>query len=179
MTRRVEVTPYDKEWPLRYQEEVSRIEKVLKPEVVSIHHIGSTSIPGMYAKPIIDIMIEVRDISKIDEYNEKMIDLGYEPRGELGIPGRRYFSREQPKDVRTHHVHMYQSGDENLIRHIAFREYMIAHPEDAATYAKLKMKLAKENRYDIDAYIAGKESYVDKMEKIATVWYLRQIQNES
>ena len=100
-----------------------------------------------------------------------MIDLGYEPRGELGIPGRRYFSREEPKDVRTHHVHAYQTGDMSLIRHIAFRDFMITHPADAEAYARLKEELAEKFRDDVDGYIAGKEPFVDAKEKEAVEWY--------
>jgi len=171
MTRRVEVVPYDKSWPVKYEEEIKRITKVLGPEIVSSHHIGSTSIPGMWAKPIIDILLEVKNITRIDDYNNEMIALGYEPRGELGIPGRRYFSREEPKDVRTHHVHAYQTGNIEQLRHIAFRDYMIAHPKDAKEYAELKIVLARRFPLDIDGYILGKELYVNRMEKIAIEWY--------
>ena len=171
MTREIQVVPYDESWPKKYEREVLRLREVLGNEIVAAHHIGSTSIPGMYAKPIIDIMLEVKDIAKIDNYNDKMIALGYEPRGELGIPGRRYFSREEPKDVRTHHVHSYQSDNPELIRHIAFRDYMISHPEDAKIYAELKLVLARRFHWDVDGYIIGKEQYVSRMEKIAVEWY--------
>ena len=174
MTREVIVVPYDSTWLFKYELELERIKKVLSSEIVSAHHIGSTSIPGMYAKPIIDIMLEVRDIKKIDDYNNEMIGLGYEPRGELGIPGRRYFSREEPKDVRTHHVHAYQSGDGSLDRHLAFREYMKTHPEEMKTYSELKLVLARRYPSDIDGYILGKELYVDRIEKIAIAWYREQ-----
>lgn len=171
MTREIIIVPYDNSWPIKYQDEVKRIKKILENEIISDHHIGSTSIPGMSAKPIIDILLEVRNISKIDEYNQKMIELGYEPRGELGIPGRRYFSREEPKDLRTHHIHAFQSGDENLARHLAFRDYMISHNKEAKIYARLKEGLARKYRYDVDAYIVGKESYVNEIERKALEWY--------
>jgi GrpB-like predicted nucleotidyltransferase (UPF0157 family) len=171
MTRRVEVVPYDANWLVKYEEEVERVKKVLGSEIVSAHHIGSTSIPGMRAKPIIDILLEVKDIARIDHYNDEMIALGYEPRGELGIAGRRYFSREEPKDVRTHHIHAYQDGNIELTRHLAFRDYMITHPEDAKEYAELKMVLARRFPLDIDGYVLGKEQYVSRMEKIAMEWY--------
>jgi len=171
MTREVKVVPYDSNWPAKYEDEINRIMKVLGPEIVSSHHIGSTSMPSMNAKPIIDILLEVRDITRIDDYNNEMIALGYEPRGELGIPGRRYFSREEPKDVRTHHIHAYQVGNIELTRHLAFRDYMIEHPEDAKEYAELKIVLARRFPLDIDGYILGKNLYVNRMEKIAMEWY--------
>ncbi|MFW9844203.1 MAG: GrpB family protein [Candidatus Thorarchaeota archaeon] len=171
MTREVRVVPYDPTWPDKYELERNRICAVLKNEIVAVHHIGSTSIPGMSAKPIIDLMLEVKDIIKIDEYNNEMIALGYEPRGELGIRGRRYFSREEPQDVRTHHVHAYQTDNIELKRHLAFRDYMISHPKDAKVYAELKTVLARRFQWDIDGYISGKHLYMERMEKIALEWY--------
>lgn len=171
MTRKVAIEPYNSEWPHMYQSEIDRLLPVLQNEIVHAYHIGSTSIPGMWAKPIIDILLEVRNITRIDEYNEEMIVLGYKPRGELGIPGRRYFSRESPIDVRTHHVHAYQRGDRSIERHLAFRDYMIAHPEEAERYILLKKELAAKFPLDIDAYIAGKEEYVSETEAKAIVWY--------
>ena len=171
MTRKVRVVPYDPQWTTHYDLERDRITAVLEKEIVSIHHIGSTSIPGMSAKPIIDLLLEVKDITKIDDYNNEMIELGYEPRGELGIPGRRYFSREEPMDIRTHHVHSFQSRDIGLIRHLAFRDYMIAHPDDAKVYSELKMVLARRFQWDIDGYMSGKHLYMERMEKVAVEWY--------
>jgi GrpB-like predicted nucleotidyltransferase (UPF0157 family) len=171
VTREVLVVPYNKEWPRMYQEEINRVFPVLQNEIVAMYHIGSTSIPGMWAKPIIDILLEVRAISKIDDYNEAMINLGYEPRGELGIPGRRYFSREEPEDVRTHHIHAFETGNIGIERHLAFRDYMIAHQKDAEKYADLKKQLAQQYPRDIDSYIEGKESFVNEMETKAMLWY--------
>ena len=171
MTREVRVVPYDDNWPVQYENEVNRLRGVLGKEIVSAHHIGSTSIPGMSAKPIIDILLEVKNIEKIDSYNNNMIALGYEPRGELGLPGRRYFSREDPKDIRTHHVHSYQTDNIELIRHLAFRDYMIAHPEDAKVYVELKIVLTRRFQWDVDGYISGKHLYMERMEKVALEWY--------
>ena len=171
MTREIRVVQYDHNWSAKYELERDRITAVLKDELVSVHHIGSTSIPGMSAKPIIDLLLEVKDIGRIDGYNNEMIALGYEPRGELGLPGRRYFSREEPKDVRTHHVHAYQSGNMELERHLAFRDYMIAHPDDAKIYAELKIVLARRFQWDVDGYISGKHLYMERMEKVALEWY--------
>ncbi|MFX1579883.1 MAG: GrpB family protein [Promethearchaeota archaeon] len=171
MTREVKVVPYNSDWPRLYQLEVISLRKVLGNEIVSTSHIGSTSIPGMMAKPIIDILLEVKRISKIDDYNDDMVKLGYNPRGEFGIPGRRYFSKSDSNDVRTHHVHAFQLGDIGLERHLAFRDYMIAHPKDAREYAQLKLNLVRVFQWDIDGYCKGKESYIDDMEKKALLWY--------
>jgi GrpB-like predicted nucleotidyltransferase (UPF0157 family) len=175
VTREVLVVPYNNGWPKMYKKEIDKLLPVLKHEVISTHHIGSTSIPGMWAKPIIDILLEVRAISKIDKYNEAMAGLGYEPRGELGIPGRRYFSREEPVNVRTHHIHAFQSGNIGIERHLAFRDYMIKHQDDAQKYIDLKKELARRYPMDIDSYIAGKEAFVNEMEAKAISWYRRRM----
>ena len=127
MSRVIEVVPYDPQWIARFEEEANLLRPVFGEEVVAIHHIGSTSIPGMTAKPIIDILLEVRDIDCIDAFNAAMGRLGYEARGEYGLPRRRYF----PKTVngqRTVHVHTWERGDDEIKRHLAFRDFMIAHP---------------------------------------------------
>jgi GrpB-like predicted nucleotidyltransferase (UPF0157 family) len=171
LTREVKVVPYDSDWPRLYQLEVVRLREALGNEIVSVSHIGSTAIPGMSAKPIIDVLLEVMTISKLDDYNEVMMELGYTPKGEFGIPGRRYFSRNDSNNIRTHHVHAFQTGNMGLIRHLAFRDYMIAHPEDADKYAQLKIELAEAFQWDIDGYCDGKDSYVSEMEEKALLWY--------
>ena len=171
MKREVKVVPYNKDWPRLYQLEVVSLRTVLGDEIVSVHHVGSTAIPGMHAKPIIDILLEVKSVSKLDDYNEGMIELGYDPRGEYGIPGRRYFSKGKSDDIRTHHIHAFQSGDIGLERHLAFRDYMIAHPIDAREYAQLKLNLVRVFRWDIDGYCNGKDSFVTDMEEKALLWY--------
>ncbi|MGY5859692.1 MAG: GrpB family protein [Candidatus Thorarchaeota archaeon] len=171
MTREVKVVSYNSDWPRLFQLEVVRLRKALGNTIVSVHHIGSTAIPGMSAKPIIDILLEVENISEFGDNTGEIVGLGYNPRGEHGIPGRRYFSRDEPADVRTHHVHAFQSGDEALERHLAFRNYMIAHSDAAREYAKLKMNLARVFPRDIAGYCEGKESFVDDMEKKAMIWY--------
>jgi GrpB-like predicted nucleotidyltransferase (UPF0157 family) len=171
VTREVKVVPYNNDWPKMYEQEVVRLRDVLGNELLSAFHIGSTSIPGMSAKPIIDILLEVKSISRLDDYNDMMIELGYNPRGELGIPGRRYFSRNDSSGIRSHHVHAFQSGDIGLERHLAFRDYMIAHPEDAKKYARLKVDLAQEFQWDINGYCDGKDAYVSGIEQKALLWY--------
>src|SRR5690348_1321198 len=102
--RIMEVVPHNPLWKNQFYSEANRIINIMKDEIVDVHHIGSTSIPGIYAKPIIDILVEVKEINKIDDYNEEMKELGYIARGELGIPGRRYFIKGMHE--RTHHVHI-------------------------------------------------------------------------
>lgn len=165
--RKVEVVPYKAEWQMLFQEESQKIKEVLGEEVVNVYHIGSTSIPNMHAKPVIDLMVEVVSIDKIDEYNEAMEQLGYEARGENGIPKRRFFSKGG--NNRTHHVHIFEEGNPEIARHIAFRDYMIAHPEEAQIYSQLKKSLAKQYPYNIEQYIEGKDSYIKSIDEKAAL----------
>jgi GrpB-like predicted nucleotidyltransferase (UPF0157 family) len=130
MPRKVELLPHDPNWAGQYQEEANRLIAVLFLEIITIHHIGGTAIPDIFAKPIIDILIEVKEINRIDQYNDQMATLGYAARGEHGIPGRRYFSKDK-EGTHTHHVHIYQIGNPEIDRHIKFRDHLSTHPDDA------------------------------------------------
>lgn len=103
--RKVEVHPYNKKWVKKFEEEKDKLKLIFGTDIIKIYHIGSTAVEWLKAKPIIDIMPVVRDITTIDNYNKEMGRLGYIPKGENGIPGRRYF--QKGGDNRTHHVHMY------------------------------------------------------------------------
>ena len=96
--------------------------------------------------------------------------LGYEAMGEFGLVGRRYFRKEHPPGIRTHHVHTYQVGSPEIERHLAFRDYLLAHPEDAQKYGELKLKLAQKYPEDIEGYINGKDEFVKEIEKKAIQW---------
>jgi len=133
-----------------------------------IYHIGSTAVPDLMAKPIIDIMLDVKNLSHLDEQTYLLENIGYEAKGELGIPGRRYFRKGG--DNRTHQIHAFQSGDSNLIRHLAFRDYLIAHKEIAEEYGKLKFEIAQRCNNDIELYCDEKDAFVQKHEKRALKW---------
>lgn len=160
--RHIVVVAYDPGWAKAYQAEAARLAAVFGQELVSIHHIGSTSVPGLPAKPIIDIMPVVRDITRVDVFNPAMIELGYEPRGEWGIPGRRYFSKRS--DVqRTHHVHTFAQDSPEVARHLDFRDFLSARPEAARQYGELKLALARQFPHDIDGYMAGKDGFIKEI----------------
>jgi len=169
--RRVLVEEYDADWKKKFEDEAILLQKIFGLEIQKIHHIGSTSINGLSAKPIIDMMPIVRDINKIDTYSDAMIAIGYEPKGENGLPGRRYF--QKGGDNRTHHVHMYEMANPEIERHLAFRDFLRAHPVIANKYGDLKITLAKQFPYDIDAYINGKEKLAEEIEHQAIHWFKR------
>ncbi|HIY63369.1 MAG TPA: GrpB family protein [Candidatus Mediterraneibacter stercoripullorum] len=170
MTQHITVLNYDPEWPLKYMRERDKITEILKDNCISIYHIGSTSVPGLAAKPIIDIMVAVRSLERVDMAAEKFADIGYEYLGEFGIAGRRYLRKGG--DERTHQIHIFQADDWNNIgRHLAFRDYMRTHEKERDEYAKIKKDLAQKFPYDIDGYCKGKENFVREMEERALTQY--------
>jgi len=165
----VVVTKYDENWDRMFKDEAVRISAIFADELIDIHHIGSTSVPGLSAKPIIDIMPIVRDIDKIDSYNEQMTALGYECMGELGMEGRRYFRKGG--DHRTHQVHVFQADNKHdICRHLAVRDYLRTHDEEMRRYGELKTRLAALFPQDIEAYMDGKDAFVKELERKALLW---------
>ncbi|MBO3444915.1 GrpB family protein [Clostridium sp. CCUG 7971] len=164
------VVDYNPEWPFLFQKEADSIKEILKDELVEIHHIGSTSVKNLKAKPIIDIIPVVNNIEKVDKYNHEFENLGYELMGEYGIKGRRFFRKGL--ENRTHHIHIFEVSDtHNIKRHLAVRDYLRTHPEKAHEYGELKQELANKYPYDIESYCLGKDSFVKELEKNAVAWY--------
>lgn len=172
--RKVEVVPHNPRWRNAFEAEAKHIGAALGENVAAVHHIGSTAIPDIYAKPVIDLLVEVRDITKVDEQSSVMKSLGYEVMGEFGIPGRRYFRKETPEGVRTHQIHTFENGSAQVKRHLAFRDYLIAHPEDAGKYSELKRKLAEHHPQSMDDYMDGKDGFIKEMDRRAARWRLSQ-----
>ena len=173
MARKIEVVDYRPEWDTMFKVESKKIKKILGKNCVGVYHIGSTSVKDLPAKPIIDIMPVVKDISLVDAHNGEFEALGYECRGEFGIPGRRFYAKGG--DNRTHHIHIFeQSNQTDIQRHIAVRDYLNAHSDTAAKYAALKKKLAAEFPFDNDGYCDGKEEYMKSLEEKALHWQEKQ-----
>lgn len=166
----VRVVPYDPAWPGNFKSEASRIAEVLKNIAIAVYHIGSTAIPRIHAKPIIDILVEITDLSALDARSAALVSLGYESMGEFGIPRRRYFRKNDTAGIRTHQIHAFEAGSEAAIRHIAFRDYMIAHPMAARAYGELKQSLARQHPDSIEAYMNGKDEFVKQHEALALAW---------
>ena len=170
MSRTVKVVAHNLAWPEQFRAEAAQLAQVLEAEVIAIYHIGSTAIPGIKAKPIIDLLVEVRDIARIDDYDLAVTGLGYQPKGELGIPGRRYFSKDTA-GVRTHHVHAFERGDRQIERHILFVDFLIAHPVKGQAYSKLKENLAARYRTDPYAYNDAKTEFIQEIDHQAVAWW--------
>ncbi|MCP4423631.1 MAG: GrpB family protein [Chloroflexi bacterium] len=169
MTRKVELATYNPLWVKEYENEAERLTAVFQPQLCAIHHIGSTAVPGIKAKPIIDILIEVNDIERVDAYNAAMNELGYIAKGENGIPGRRYFRRGS--DIHhTHHIHVYQTGYPEIARHLDFRDYLIANPSVAQAYGRLKEELSRRYYADPPGYTSSKNDFIEAAMGEAAVW---------
>jgi len=168
---RVRVVAHDPAWSVKAEQEAHRLQTALGEFVVAIHHIGSTAIPSIYAKPIIDFLLEVDSIEILDEHAKYIEDLGYQSMGEYGIPGRRYFRKSNDQGIRTHHVHSFEEDHEEVFKHLVFRDYIIAHPEEAEAYGQLKHRLAIAHPDDIEAYVDGKDPFIKESIARALAWH--------
>lgn len=179
------VEPYDPNWPVLFEEERRRIVAAIGHIVVDVHHVGSTSIPGMPAKPILDIAVLLNDFDDGERCVEPLEKIGYLHMGVMDdIPGDRVFHRgadlpagfpdsdvkcrttarhvpNGPADiVQTHILHMYSAENPVRQHHLHFRDYLIGHPATAAEYGRLKVALADRHPNDRKSYSAGKRSFI-------------------
>jgi GrpB-like predicted nucleotidyltransferase (UPF0157 family) len=163
--RKVEVVPHNPQWKSIFDTESEYIANALGENAITIHHIGSTAIETIYAKPIIDFLVEVQDINRVDDRNLAMESIGYEAMGEFGIKDRRFFRKDNQAGIRTHHIHIFEVNSAQITRHLAFRDYMLGHPEAAQEYSNLKRKLAAEYPNDIAEYQAGKAEFIKEIDR--------------
>ena len=169
MPQHIIVTRYDPGWAIEFKKEADVISKILGSLCINIYHIGSTAVPGLKAKPIIDIMPVVGNIDKVEALADEFVKAGYEYLGEFGIKGRRYLRKGG--DERTHQIHIFEENNiKDIERHLAVRDYLRTHSEDAYLYGKLKAELAAKFPYDIDKYCEGKDEFVKQLEKRALAW---------
>ncbi len=167
---KIRVVNYNPLWPHMFEAEAEKIKEIYAGNLVEIFHIGSTSVPGLAAKPVIDIMPVVKDISAADALDGDFGALGYECMGEFGIKGRRYYRKGG--DDRTHQVHTFGiCSRRDIVRHLAVRDYLIAFKNEALLYAGLKIRLAAEFPTDIDGYCDGKNAFVKELEAKAVAWF--------
>jgi GrpB-like predicted nucleotidyltransferase (UPF0157 family)/GNAT superfamily N-acetyltransferase len=150
----VEVVAYNSSWLQMFEAESKLIKQALGSNCSVVHHIGSTSVPGLSAKPIIDILPCVNSVLDVDKSVKSMEALGYESKGEFGISFRRFFQKK------NYNVHVFEENNPEVSRHIKFRDWMREHDDDANAYAALKLDLAKKFSKDIESYCLGKDSFV-------------------
>ena len=165
---KVRLTEFSENWVRMFKNEAQFLETIFGDEIIRFEHFGSTSVCGMKAKPVIDMMCIVKDIEKIDTFNEKMKTLGYDVAGEWGITGRRLFRKGG--ENRTHHIHFYQFDNPQIERHLIFRDYLCSHPAEVVRYSRFKEELAQ--RFDnTSEYSPAKKIFVKEMEQQALQWF--------
>ena len=155
----VVVAPYDPRWPLLYDEERVRIVAALGGRIAAVEHVGSTAVPGLGAKPIIDVMVGLRCLADSEGCIPILERLGYEYKGEFGIPGRLYFRRSS-EGKRTHQVHIVEEGSNFWELLLLFRDYLREHPEEAQEYCNLKERLAARFRSQRAEYTKAKTEFI-------------------
>ena len=151
------LSPYEPDWPLLFLAESERLFASLGRYILDVQHIGSTAIPGLPAKPILDLGVAVTNFAEAACCIPLLEQLGYTYKGENGIPRRHYFVKGDP---RTHHLHMLERTSEEWKSHLLFRDYLRRNPATARAYASLKQNLATRLATDREAYQTGKDSFI-------------------
>jgi len=158
---RILVKPYDPEWPAAYEKARAEIVAGIGPHILRIDHVGSTSVPGLAAKPTIDILVGVCDWDEARITIAPLADIGWKYVGEHGIPRRHYFRRGTVRGRRTHHLHMLETTHPEWNAMLAFRNYLRGHPDAVAEYQRLKYDLARKD-LDGPAYQEAKAPLIQR-----------------
>jgi GrpB-like predicted nucleotidyltransferase (UPF0157 family) len=154
----IRVVPYHPEWPEEFSRLRDRIWPVVSDIAIGLEHVGSTAVPGLAAKPVIDMDIIVSSRDVLPAIVTRLAGLGYEHRGDLGIADRDAF--RAPADQPSHHLYACSPDSASLRNHIVLRDHLRSHPEDAAAYARLKIELADRFSDDRERYVEGKTKFV-------------------
>ncbi len=161
----VELASHDPNWAFAARERSNELRAALGPVLVGVHHIGSTSIPGIVAKPILDLIPEVGSLGELDRARGALEAIGYEWWGEYGLPGRRYCTLiDAVTGKRLVQLHCYESGSSEITGHLAFRDHLRRHPELAAEYEAVKLRCRDRHADDSHAYTDCKSAWIKRIE---------------
>jgi len=160
--RSLKLVEHNPKWISDYEIEAGKLRQMLSGIVISTYHIGSTAIAGIKAKPVIDILVEVSCLDDLETMHDQFRKIGYEPKGDYGIKGRRFY--QKGGDERTHHVHIYKTGNSEIKRHRLFVSFMKEHPDKAAEYEALKMALSIQYKDSSDSYSRGKSEFIKSVD---------------
>ncbi|MBQ8954753.1 MAG: GrpB family protein [Clostridia bacterium] len=163
VTKHVVVLPYDEAWKQHCLAIKAELQDALGALALRIEHVGSTAVPGLSAKPIIDIDVVIRDYSGFEAAASALREIGYQHQGDLGIAGREAFKYEGKEHLQKHHLYVCPQDSAELKRHIAFRDYLRSHPEAVREYSRIKEEGAALYPYDIDKYIEHKSPLIEKI----------------
>ncbi len=165
MRRPVKIVDYDYQWPSLYEQERRRILEVIGHIVARVEHIGSTAVPNLGAKPIIDIMVAVNHLSDADKCIGPLKSIGYDyvPEFEESMPERRYFNKGKRPKEQHYHLHMVELAGDFWKRHILFRDHLQTHPDTAKQYYELKKRLALEYGSDREGYTEAKTYFIESI----------------
>lgn len=153
----VRLTPYQPDWERAFLGERARLYQTLGNALLEVQHIGSIAVPGLSAKPVLDIGVAVRDFDEAFALVGPLEALGYAYRGEYGISRRHYFVKGAP---RTHHLHVLEHASPEWRNHLRFRDHLRHHPNAATAYAALKQRLTERFPRDRNAYTDGKHTFI-------------------
>lgn len=158
---KVELVPYSADWQELAQMESLRLSQALKDNLIVVHHIGSTAIPRIHAKPIVDLMPVLRSVRELDQQESVFLQLGYRHWGEYGIPGRRYYTFDEPSTGRRRfQLHCFGLGNGQIKRHLAFRDYLRANLARAMEYDEEKRRCRELHPDNSHAYSAAKAAWI-------------------
>jgi GrpB-like predicted nucleotidyltransferase (UPF0157 family) len=165
----VRIVDHDPAWAAQAEAELRRIGQALGAVAVRLEHVGSTAVPGLAAKPILDLQLSVDAIEPRERYVEPLEGLGYLFVPDPESPDYHFFALP-PERPRIYHLHVCQTGSDHHVRHLAVRDFLRAHPGEAARYAALKREAVARHPQDRLAYIAAKDEYMTALERRAVAW---------
>lgn len=166
----VELEEYNSNWKEEYKREEKLLKEVLGNKIIEIHHIGSTSIEGLKAKPIIDILVVINSLDEINTIEELLKPYDYTNRGPHGVEDRMFFAKG-PEDARSHYIHFTTLNSNTYYNQIYFKRYLIEHKEYIKDYCVLKEELASKYAGDRPKYTQGKNEFITNVVKLAKEEY--------